>query len=238
MRGRQRVENVRVDFYILTDTTEVLLGNSISDHDGKARFVIGNDGQVSDRAIGDLTFSAKFAGNEAYDPAEKQITVGTVNMTISFEEIDSVKSILVRAFEIGPGGEGEPLEETVNFYVPRSFSLLKIGEGDLEDGLATIDFPVTLPGDTIGNLQIIARIEDSDDYGNVEAVSSRDWGLARPLVVIAKRRGLGDTDAPLWMVYTLIILLSAVWFHYIYILYVFLVIKRGGKSQTKALVNS
>ena len=32
------------------------------------------------------------------------------------------------------------------------------------------------------------------------------------------KRGLGDTDAPLWMVYTLITLLSLVWFHYMYII--------------------
>ena len=32
------------------------------------------------------------------------------------------------------------------------------------------------------------------------------------------KRGLGDTNAPLWMVYTLIILLSLVWFHYLYII--------------------
>ena len=238
MRGRQKVENAQVDFYILTDTTEILLGNSTTDNDGKAHFVIEKVGQMYGRAIGELTFTARFAGNEAYDPAAKQITVGTVNMTISFEEVDSVKRILVRAFEIGPEGEGEPLEETVNFYVPRSFSLLKIGEGDLEAGICNIDFPVTLPGDSIGKLQIIARIEESDDYGNVEAASAKDWGLARPRVVVEKRRGLGDTDAPLWMVYTLIVLLSAVWFHYLYILYVFSVIKKEGRNQKKALINS
>ena len=51
-----------------------------------------------------------------------------------------------------------------------------------------------------------------------------NWGIPVPLAE-EKRRGLGDTDAPLWMVYTLIILLSAVWFHYLYVIYMIIKIK-------------
>jgi len=124
------------------------------------------------------------------------------------------------------------VEEDVIFYVPRQFSLLKIGEAELNDGKCVIEFPISLPGDSIGNLNIIARIEESKEYGTVEAIGVKDWGNPRPPVIIEARRGLGDTDAPLWMVYTLIVLLSAVWFHYLYIMYVFIAIKRGGKNPS------
>ncbi|MCK4855668.1 MAG: hypothetical protein KAT31_15425, partial [Bacteroidales bacterium] len=112
------------------------------------------------------------------------------------------------------------------FYVPRSFSLLPVGEEWFEGGKAQLNFPTTLPGDSIGNLTIIARIEDHELYGNVEAVAMKDWGLAMPRVVVKNRRGLGDTDAPLWMVYTLIVLLSVVWFHYLYVFYLMIKIKK------------
>jgi hypothetical protein len=59
----------------------------------------------------------------------------------------------------------------------------------------------------------------------------KDWGLARPPVIVKKRRGLGDTDAPLWMVYTLIVLLSIVWFHYLYVFYVMIKIKKLRRNQ-------
>ena len=65
--------------------------------------------------------------------------------------------------------------------------MLKIGEVELEDGEGTIDFPVTLPGDSIGNLQIIAIIEESRKYGTVEAISIKDWGKPRPPVIIEER---------------------------------------------------
>ncbi|MCK5281528.1 MAG: hypothetical protein KAK04_23415, partial [Cyclobacteriaceae bacterium] len=162
------------------------------------------------------------------------MSIKAVNMKISFIEIDSVKTIVASAYQIEASGEEIPVEEDVIFYVPRQFSMLKIGEVELQDGEGSIEFPVSLPGDSIGNLQIIAIIEESRDYGNVEAIGLKDWGKPRPPVIIEARRGLGDTDAPLWMVYTLIVLLSAVWFHYMYILYVFLVIKRKGKNPDLA----
>ena len=42
----------------------------------------------------------------------------------------------------------------IYFFVPRSFSLLPFGEGWFENGRAELEFPTTIPGDTIGNLTI------------------------------------------------------------------------------------
>jgi hypothetical protein len=94
-----------------------------------------------------------------------------------------------------------------------------------------VEFPVTLPGDSVGNLTITASIEESRNYGTLEVQAVKDWGMGREPVVVEQRRGLGDTDAPLWMVYTLITLMSAVWFHYLYLLYMLYVIKHKGKKK-------
>ncbi len=195
--------------------------------DGEAVFQIkkGSDRLIS---LGDnYTFRALFKGNHLYEKSEDMVEVRPLNMRLEFIEIDSVKTILAEAFELDKEGNPIPLEETdVYFYVPRSFSLLPVGEEWFEEGRAQLNFPTSLPGDSIGNLTIIARIEDHELYGNVEAVALKDWGLAMPRVVIEKRRGLGDTDAPLWMVYTLIVLLSVVWFHYLYVFYLMIKIKK------------
>jgi hypothetical protein len=64
----------------------------------------------------------------------------------------------------------------------------------------------------------VAKVEDNEIYGNVEVSGTINWGKPLPPENIIKR-GLGDTNAPLWMVYTLIVLLSLVWFHYLYIIF-------------------
>jgi hypothetical protein len=55
------------------------------------------------------------------------------------------------------------------------------------------------------------------------------WGKPlQPMVII--KRGLGDTNAPLWMVYTLIVLLTLVWFHFSYAIFTIFRIRYLGKK--------
>ena len=225
------LNDVSVGFYNINGTEEFLLGNIRTNENGEAVLILTKSTEFSRNSEENITFLVKFNGNEKYSFATAEISVREVEMEISFVEIDSVKTIVATAHEIGVGGEMTPLENMdVYFYVPRSFSMLNIGEEWFEEGQCNIDFPVTLPGDSLGNLSIIARIEDSDIYGNVETQAIKDWGTPLLPVIVEKRRGLGDTDAPLWMVYTLIILLSAVWFHYLYILYTIYLIKKEGEK--------
>ncbi len=151
-------------------------------------------------------------------------------MDISFTSIDSVNTIIITASEVSENNELIPIEEVdVYVYVPRLFSNLMIGEGWLEGGSCQVEFPMDLPGnDTLGNITIITKIEDSDIYGNVEQISSVKWGKPLPPAVIVKKRGLGDTDAPLWMVYTLLILMSTVWVHYFLVILSIIKLKKNG----------
>jgi hypothetical protein len=198
-----------------------------TDMNGEAEFRILKGSERLISVEENYTFRALFKGNHLYEKSEDMVEVKPLNLRLEFIEIDSVKTIVAEAFEMDKEGNPIPLEETdVYFYVPRSFSLLPVGEEWFEEGRAQLDFPTSLPGDSIGNLTIVAKIEDHELYGNVEAVGVKDWGLAMPRVVIEKRRGLGDTDAPLWMVYTLIVLLSIVWFHYLYVFYLMIKIKK------------
>jgi hypothetical protein len=233
-RGRKKIADAEIEFYTVLDTSDIFLGKATTNADGVAILEISADQTVLPNSDREFRYSVLFRGNDIYNDVSKSITLKEVNMDVSFIEIDSIKNIVVTVFELDASGEEIPVEEDIIFYVPRQFSLLKIGEVELQEGNGMIEFPVTLPGDSIGNLKIIARIEESREYGTVEVMGVKDWGNPRLPVIVEARRGLGDTDAPLWMVYTLIILLSAVWFHYMYLVYVLIVIKRKGKNPNLA----
>ncbi len=228
-RGRQMVSDREVAFYLVSDTSEILLGNVTTNADGKAIFQF-DDSNASLMENFYFNFLAVFKGDNEYNKASEEMTIKSLNMNISFREIDSVRNILVSASYLDEDSIVNPAEEDVVLFVPGKFSRLKIGEIELEEGEGSIEFPVTLPGDSIGKLRIIAVVEESDDFGTVEISADKDWGKPRPPVVVETRRGLGDTDAPLWMVYTLIVLMSAVWFHYLYLFFMMYMIKQKGKS--------
>jgi len=224
------VEFLPVNFYNVTDTSEILLTTISSDEKGEATLLLTEEMKLARNDEGGYSFEIRFDGDDKFRKATKDISAREVSIEISFIEIDSIRTIQAKAFESGIDGLQIPLEEAdIKFYVPGSFSLYAIGEASLENGICEVNFPVTLPGDSLGNLTILARIEDSDDFGNVEARAVKDWGLAREPVIIESNRGLGDTDAPLWMVYTLLVLLSAVWIHYIYVFVVIYMIKKDAK---------
>jgi hypothetical protein len=226
------ISGAEVVFYNMAGEDSSQLEAVFTDMNGEAEFRIEKGSEKLISMGGNYTFSAVFEGNQKYESSEDMVEVRPLNIRIEFIEIDSVKTILTEAFEVDPEGMQIPLDATdIYFFAPRSFSLLPIGEGWFEEGRAKLDFPTSLPGDSIGNLTIIARIEDHELYGNVEALAVKDWGLAMPRVVVKKRRGLGDTDAPLWMVYTLIVLLSIVWFHYMYVFYLMIKIKKLRSNQ-------
>ena len=221
------INGAMVVFYNMAGEDSRQLEAVPTDMNGEAEFRIKKGSERLISLEDNYTFRALFKGNHLYEKSEDMVEVRPLNMHLEFIEIDSVKTIVAEAFEMDKEGNPIPLEETdVYFYVPRSFSLLPVGEEWFEEGRAQLNFPTSLPGDSIGNLTIVARIEDHELYGNVEAVAMKDWGLAMPRVVVESRRGLGDTDAPLWMVYTLIVLLSIVWFHYMYVFYLMIKIKK------------
>lgn len=226
------VSDIPINFYNITDSTEIKLGTVKSNDNGESIFTVAADRDLFLNNEGTYTFSAAFEGNERFNRATKKMSIKKARIEIAFIEVDSVKIISAKAFEINQSGSDTILNDGIDlsFYVQGSFSLYRIGEAELKDGVCTVEFPVTLPGDSEGNLTIIAKIEESDDFGFVEGSAVEDWGMVREPAVLEKRRGLGDTDAPLWMVYTLIFLMSAVWIHYLYVFVVIYLIKKDSKT--------
>jgi len=228
------LQGMTVKFFLQGEKGRVLLGNATTDEAGKAIFTIQEKISVPRNKEGKYIYAAVYDGTKEYQPAESEAEIRDVMMRITFSQKDSAKIINIAAVEINQKGDSLPVDgAVVTFYVPRTFSSLKIGEVTMKEGHADLDFPVTLPGDSLGNLPVVARFEDNENYGNVEVNSSMPWGkpLAPSLVI---RRGLGDTNAPLWMVYTLIVLLTLVWFHFSYAIFTIFRIRHLGKKALKA----
>ena len=224
------VEGMRIDFSSLNGDVKKLIASEETGDKGKASIEIPEEMFQSTAPETTHEFGASFTGTGNYLGSSSSVLIKNVFMKLSFTGNDSGRQVNCRVWETGKDGLEVPVNDLkIEFYVPRTFSLLKVGEGTLSDGSATIDFPVTLPGDAAGRLKVVARIEDNDIYGNVEASGIKNWGKPLPPEIIVKR-GLGDTNAPLWMVYTLIVLLSVVWFHYMYVIYTVIRIRYLGKK--------
>ena len=225
-KGYSGLSDAELQLYSLNDTSKNLIGQMQTNNDGQAIFVIKDNPDIYKNPSGILEFELAFNGDNSTKAASKKLSFGQADLDISFFKKDDIKFIEVDMGAMAEDGLSTPIEKiTVQFYIKGTFSLYNIGkEKTNELGKARIEFPIDMPGDTAGVLTIVAKVEEHKKYGSIESISAMNWGI--PLQVVKeKQRGLGDTDAPLWMVYTLIILLSAVWFHYFYVIFMIIRIK-------------
>jgi hypothetical protein len=218
-------KDAEINFYNVKDTVKLLLGEISTDENGEARYLMEDLSEIYLDSSGFMNFVVDYQGNSSTEGANNEIKIKKSDLKISFLQEDSTKFIAVHTNEIKADHTIVPIEGIdISLFIKGTFSLLKIGEEETDEGgRFMLEFPVDMPGDTAGVLTIVAKIE-SDIYGNVEAEGVMNWGKPMPLPQ-EKQRGLGDTDAPLWMVYTLIVLLSAVWFHYLYVIFTIIKIK-------------
>jgi len=181
-------------------------------------------------------FTTEFKGNDSIEAASAGLLIKDVNLKMSLSEADSIKTITLNA-TVTEEGEVKPVaDEIIYIYVPRMFSMLSIGEVTLDgSGTASIEFPADLPGDEEGNITIIAKFEENPLFGNVENKILQQWGLPKENYSPSTHRALWTKTAPRWMIYTLSVLLTGVWGHYLFAIISLILIRKDAKKQ---LVNN
>jgi molybdopterin-containing oxidoreductase family membrane subunit len=225
------LQGMEIGFKLLQGKTEKTIGTALTNEEGTVTISIPDDILATKGDKGIYSFEASFAGKDNYSKASSATKMKPLRMEISFSQKGQDKMIDIKAVEPGKkADEWVPVDKLdIQFYVPRTFSLLKVGKGTITNGSASLEFPTSVPGNQLGYLTIVAKVEENEDYGNVAVSGTINWG--KPLIPMKViKRGLGDTDAPLWMVYTLIVLLSLVWFHYMYVIFTVFRIRHLGKS--------
>jgi hypothetical protein len=223
--------NALVTFSIIDKDSSKIVGQVKTGTDGVAILKLAAKKPYFRNAEGLIGFKSEYAGNEKYEASEGEFGIKPGKLAISFYEEDSVRYVKVTALQLEADGQDIPLgNQTVLVYVPRMLSLLKIAEITLDSlGEGTAEFPNDIIGDSVGNLVVIAQIEENDVYGNVRAESNINWGLPKHLISSERpTRELWTPVAPLWMIITLIIMLVGVWGHYAYTVIQLFRIKKVG----------
>jgi len=149
---------------------------------------------------------------------------------VSFFEEDSTKKSKATVMS-----EGAPIKDKeVHFYVKRTYSLLPIGKPATTDekGEASIAFPTDLPGDKDGNITVIAKIEEDDILGTVEAKADVKWGVLPELINERwSHRSLSASreKAPTFLIIASNAIIAVIWGTIIYVIFQVFRIRRESK---------
>ena len=137
-------------------------------------------------------------------------------LELSFFKADSVNTVKALLTSNDSSNVSKPVAKTeVKFYAKKSFGLLPIGEPQTtdENGEATVAFPIDLPGDSTGNVEVIAKVEDNEELGDLENMKPVKWGIPTSSINAFHDRALWGTaaNAPLPLVITATSIVIVVW---------------------------
>jgi hypothetical protein len=229
---------LKITFIQVNDSGEKELGFVITDKNGKAIFNVKGDSLIADKE-GKVHFKAVFAGNKQMDAAEEEVIVKRARLEITPVKGDSLSTVQVKLIDMGTGTETPVPEITVGVFVQRLFNPLKLGEGATdENGEASVEVANNLPGDAKGNIALIAKLDENEIYGNLEATSVQKWGIAVSDKIEDQPRALWSSHPPLWMLITFFILMAVVWGHYIVIVYQLVKLRKEEPHAPTTIINS
>ena len=214
-----KLPGLKIEFTVGADSTAKKLGDVVTDVRGVAILNCKPDQLTTDKE-GKLNFKASFAGKDSIESAEELVSVKKARLEITPVKEDSLLTVKIKLIDLGTGTETAVPETDLGVFVKRMFSSLKLGEGKTnEAGEASIEIPNNLPGDALGNITLMAKIDENEVYGNLEAAVTQPWGIPISDELKALPRALWGTLPPLWMPITFLILMTAVWGHYIVIIF-------------------
>ncbi len=214
-----------------------LLGQAKTSYDGIAQFTVPADQNYITDEDGYINVLAKFEGSDGLDEDEDDIQFKNLFLELNLEEIDSVNTVLVRAFIIDSAGVETPIEGVnVIVSVDGMFSKRKLEEVIIEEGEFQFAFPIDIPGDVNGDVLVYSMINDSDDYGTVIQSKTVNWGVFKNKIRTEENK-LWTDAAPIWMYIVLTLMLLGVWASFLYSVISLFKIKKEGKeiegSQTQ-----
>lgn len=174
----ENVMGVKISFYKDEASEGNLLGTQETDMNGKA--TIAFPMPEADTSIW-FRYIAVMEDVPGYRDADKEVEVRKASLEFTTEEMDSVKTVNIFVSAPDSSGNMAPVADVnARLFVKRLFGALlvsdEMGFTD-EEGALSVEFPSDVPGEQDGNLLVIARVSDHDEFGNLEFSRHIPWGV-------------------------------------------------------------
>lgn len=136
------------------------------------------------------------------------------NIKIIFDHDPKRKIVILKLKGLSDQKQLIPIANVrLNLSVKRNFGNLTIGESTTNDkGYASFSFPDDLPGDTQGNLQLIAKINNAA-LGEIEKDSTLKIGISSKHKSLLDKRAMWSVNskAPYWIIFSYSGVVLLVW---------------------------
>jgi len=211
----QNVGGIGLKLFLNKDSAGNIIGKVVTNEQGEATAMIPATLNKLWKISVKHTFLASFDGNKKFEAATGDLTVGKAKILI---DAGSDKSVTASVFEMKDTTWTPVKGVDVILAVRRLGADLPINEKPTfttdSTGKASGDFKRdSIPGDAKGNITLVAKIVDNDQYGNLLIEKTVPWGAKFVPVNHFNERTLFATraKAPVWLLLMACSIIIAVW---------------------------
>ena len=228
------VGGISVKLFLDKDSTGTFIANVVTNEKGVATAYIPTSVKKEWATSVKHTFLATFAGNKKYDAAKGDLTVGRAKILI---DAGSDKTVTASVFEMKDTTWTPVKGVEVVLGVKRLDADLTINETPTfttdSTGKVSGDFKRdSIPGDANGNITLVAKIVDNDQYGNLIIEKTVPWGAKFVPVNTFNKRTLFATrnKAPIWLLFIAYAIAISVWSTLIMLVFNLFRIRKTGRE--------
>lgn len=236
--GRQfeAVKGVNVNVYFEEVANEKLMGKVITAANGEARVAFPASIREAWDSLDVFTIVAESVPAAKEEALNAELIIKKAKLELDTVNEDGQRTVLARLKE-KKGDEWVAVPEIeMKLKIKRLLGNLTIGEEETftadEEGTASSAFlKDSMPGDEKGNIILVAKVEDNDDYGNLSVEKKVPWGKPALPVLHVWERTLWATGnrAPLWLMVLAVAITGGVWLTLLYLVQQLFKIKKMGK---------
>jgi len=230
------VENMSVKVFMDKDSSGNMLGSIgevKTNYKGKAVVMLPPSMKSNWDALERHSFFATSAETKKYGSADGELTISKARISIDTADDRNIKVIVTQL----KNKEWIPVKGVeVKIGIKRFDSYLPVGDEPTYTtdslGVATAEFKKNkMPGDKTGNIILVARIEENDQFGNITAEKQAPWGANYVYTTTYGERTLWSTRlrTPFWLLVLAYSIFLSVWGTLIYLIVLLLKIRKLGK---------
>lgn len=231
------VKDIKIAGFMDSDSAAHSLGNAVTDENGIAKFMIPSSMKTVWESSPTHSFIATTGATKEFDETRNEISITKSKIEIDTVADAETRSLQVSVFSLSDGSWIPASGVEMKIGVRRAGGILPVSEEETytsdSAGMVQAEFKrEELPGDTAGNLAIVVKIEDNENFGNLEFERVIKWGEPVKSVTPEIGRSLWATrnKAPIWLLVMALGIMAGVWITIVYLISTIFKIKRLGKQ--------
>jgi hypothetical protein len=236
-RKFEPVKGIPVNVYFSEAAEKNLLGKIITGIDGEGRVALPASFKATWDSLNEFKFVAVSDSSAGVESLSGDVTIKKAILVIDTTSTEGIRTVTAQLKEKN-GNEWVAVKEIeMKLGIKRMLGNLTVGDKETytsdSTGMASAEFKRdSMPGDEKGNLILVARVEDNDNYGNLVVEKSVPWGKSVQAETHFWHRTLWSTGnrAPLWLLFIAYSIVIGVWGTIIFLVLQIVKIKKLGAT--------